>query len=75
MAVGKGRGAFDPLENVNPFALPEVDAADVVLIESHWYRLAAARHPERIGEAMRKLGASRESPGWAGRRSVRAQTG
>jgi hypothetical protein len=54
-AVGEGRGAFDPLENVNPFALPEDDAADVVLIESHWYRLAAARHPERIGEALRNL--------------------
>jgi hypothetical protein len=54
-AVGKGRGAFDPLENVNPFALPEDDAADVVLIESHSYRLAAARHPERIGDAMRNL--------------------
>jgi hypothetical protein len=40
---------------VNPFALPEDDAADVVLIESHWYRLAAARHPERIGDAMRNL--------------------
>jgi hypothetical protein len=40
---------------VNPFALPEDDAAGVVLIESHWYRLAAARHPERIGEAMRNL--------------------
>jgi hypothetical protein len=51
----KGRGAFDPLENVNPFALPEDDAADVVLIESHSYRLAAARHPERIGDAMRNL--------------------
>ena len=54
-AVGKGRGAFDPLEKANPFALPEDDAADVVLIESHWYRLAAARHPERVGEVMRNL--------------------
>lgn len=48
-------GAFDLLEKVNPFSLEEDDRADVVLIESHWYRLAAARHPERIGEAMRNL--------------------
>jgi hypothetical protein len=54
-AVGKGRGAFDQLESVNPFALPEDDRADVVLIESHWYRLAAARHPDRVGEAIRNL--------------------
>jgi hypothetical protein len=63
-AVGKGRGAFDPLENVNPFALPEDDAADVVLIESHSYRLAAARHPERIGDAMRTWSVARVS--WLG---------
>jgi hypothetical protein len=54
-AVGNGPGAFDPLENANPFALPEDHGTDVVLIESHWYRLAAGRHPERIGEAMRNL--------------------
>jgi Glycosyl transferases group 1 len=54
-AVGKGRGAFDPLESVNPFDLREDDGADVVLIESHWYRLAAARHPDRIGEAIHNL--------------------
>jgi Glycosyl transferases group 1 len=48
-------GGFDLLEKVNPFSLKEDDRADVVLIESHWYRLAAARHPERIGEAMRNL--------------------
>jgi hypothetical protein len=53
--AGDDRGEFDLLESVNPFSLPEDDAADVMLIESHWYRLAAARHPERIGEAMRNL--------------------
>jgi len=53
--AGDGRGPFDLLESVNPFSLPEDDRADVVLIESHWYRLAAARHPERIGEVMRNL--------------------
>ena len=54
-AAAKEPGAFDLLEKVNPFSLPEDDRADVVLIESHWYRLAAARHPERIDEAMRNL--------------------
>jgi hypothetical protein len=46
---------IDQLENVNPFALPDEDRADVVLIESHWHRVAAAQHPERIGQAMRSL--------------------
>jgi hypothetical protein len=54
-ADGEGRGVFDVLGSFNPFALPEDDRADVVLIESHWYRLAAERHPERIGEVMRNL--------------------
>ena len=54
-ATAEEPGAFDLLEKVNPFSLREDDRADVVLIESHWYRLAAARHPERIGEAMRNL--------------------
>jgi Glycosyl transferases group 1 len=52
---GEGRRVLDPLGNFNPFALPEDDSADVVLIESHWFRLAAERHPERIDEVMRNL--------------------
>ena len=54
-AAAKEPGAFDLLEKVNPFSLPEDDRADVGLIESLWYRLAAARHPGRIDAAMRNL--------------------
>jgi hypothetical protein len=54
-AAAREPGAFDLLEKVNPFSLQEDDRADVVLIESHWYRLAAARHPDRIDAAMRNL--------------------
>jgi Glycosyl transferases group 1 len=55
IADGGGGGVFDPLVNSNPFALPEDDSADLVLIESHWYRLMAERHPERTDQVMRDL--------------------
>jgi Glycosyl transferases group 1 len=52
-ADAEGRGAFGL--NSNRFALPEDDTADVVLIESFWYRLAAERHPDQIDDVMRNL--------------------
>jgi hypothetical protein len=50
-----GRGVFDRFGNLNRFGLSEDDRADVVLIESHWYRLVAELYPERIDEVMRNL--------------------
>lgn len=36
----------------NPFALPEVDQAHVVLLTSYWYRWLTTRHPDLVDHAM-----------------------
>jgi hypothetical protein len=43
--AGDGRGEFDLLESLNPFHCPRTTGRTSCLIERHWYRLAAARHP------------------------------
>jgi hypothetical protein len=54
-ADGRRHGTVNLLRDLNRFALPEDESADVVLIESHWYRLMAERHPGQIADVMRNL--------------------
>src|ERR1700684_474948 len=39
----------------NPFGLPLVERADVVLVSTAWYQWLAARHPERVEQVFRRL--------------------
>jgi hypothetical protein len=53
--VGDGRGEFELLDSVNPFLLPEDDGRTSCSSKATGIALAAARYPERIGQAMRNL--------------------
>jgi len=45
----------------NPFGLPEVDRADVVLLTSYWHGWLTSRHPDLVEATMRVLERSAET--------------
>ena len=42
-------------DSPNPFALPESDHADVVLLTAYWYEWLTQHHPDRVDTVMRGL--------------------